>query len=89
MKKSLSLGTLILGCCLAAAAQMGSTPNQTRRQGPLRQLFRRTKQGRRLRIQRVPQTPRRFLRTLRLRGLRGIRVIRLARTARKPQCWDA
>jgi hypothetical protein len=29
MKKSLSLGTLILGCCLAAAAQMGSTPNQT------------------------------------------------------------
>jgi len=29
MKKSLSIGTLVLGCCLAAAAQMGSTPNQT------------------------------------------------------------
>lgn len=29
MKKSLSIGALVLGCCLAAAAQMGSTPNQT------------------------------------------------------------
>ncbi len=29
MKKTLSLGTLLLGCCLAASAQMGSTPNQT------------------------------------------------------------
>ena len=29
MKKSLSLGTFVLGCCMAAAAQMGSTPNQT------------------------------------------------------------
>lgn len=29
MMKSLSIGILILGCCLAAVAQMGSTPNQT------------------------------------------------------------
>lgn len=29
MKKVISLGTIVLGCCLAAAAQMGSTPNQT------------------------------------------------------------
>jgi hypothetical protein len=29
MKKTLTLGTLMLGCCLAAVAQMGSTPNQT------------------------------------------------------------
>jgi len=29
MKKVLSLGTIVLGCCLAAAAQTGSTPNQT------------------------------------------------------------
>ncbi len=29
MKKSLSIGALVLGCCLAAAAQTGSTPNQT------------------------------------------------------------
>lgn len=28
MKKILTLGTLLLGCCLAAAAQTGSTPNQ-------------------------------------------------------------
>jgi hypothetical protein len=29
MKKVLSLGTIVLGCCLVAAAQTGSTPNQT------------------------------------------------------------
>lgn len=29
MKTLLSLGTFVLGCCLAAAAQMGSAPNQT------------------------------------------------------------
>jgi hypothetical protein len=29
MKKTLTLGTLLLGCCLAAVAQTGSTPNQT------------------------------------------------------------
>jgi hypothetical protein len=29
MKNVLTLGTLMLGCCLAATAQMGSTPNQT------------------------------------------------------------
>lgn len=29
MKKTLTLGTLFLGCCLAAVAQTGSTPNQT------------------------------------------------------------
>jgi hypothetical protein len=28
MKKTITLGTLLLGCCLGAAAQMGSTPNQ-------------------------------------------------------------
>lgn len=28
MKKTLTLGTLMLGCCLAAVAQTGSTPNQ-------------------------------------------------------------
>ena len=28
MKKILTLGTLLLGCCLTAAAQTGSTPNQ-------------------------------------------------------------
>jgi hypothetical protein len=28
MKKTVTLGTLLLGCCLGAAAQMGSTPNQ-------------------------------------------------------------
>jgi hypothetical protein len=28
MKKTLTLGTVLLGCCLGAAAQMGSTPNQ-------------------------------------------------------------
>lgn len=28
MKNALTLGTLLLGCCLAATAQMGSTPNQ-------------------------------------------------------------
>lgn len=28
MRKSLSIGTLVLSCCLGAAAQMGSTPNQ-------------------------------------------------------------
>ena len=28
MKKILTLGTLLLGCCLAVAAQTGSTPNQ-------------------------------------------------------------
>jgi hypothetical protein len=29
MKNALTLGTLLLGCCLAATAQTGSTPNQT------------------------------------------------------------
>lgn len=29
MKKAFTLGTLLLGCCLAAVAQAGSTPNQT------------------------------------------------------------
>src|ERR1700687_1255687 len=29
MKKTLTLGTLLLGCCLSATAQTGSTPNQT------------------------------------------------------------
>lgn len=29
MKKTLTLGTLILGCCIAGFAQTGSTPNQT------------------------------------------------------------
>jgi hypothetical protein len=29
MKKTLMFGTLLLGCCLAAVAQTGSTPNQT------------------------------------------------------------
>jgi hypothetical protein len=29
MKKVFTLGTLFLGCCLAAVAQTGSTPNQT------------------------------------------------------------
>ncbi len=28
MKKALTFGTVLLGCCLAAAAQTGSTPNQ-------------------------------------------------------------
>jgi phage tail tape-measure protein len=27
--KTLTLGTFLLGCCMAVAAQMGSTPNQT------------------------------------------------------------
>ena len=29
MKKTLTFGTLILACCVAAVAQTGSTPNQT------------------------------------------------------------
>jgi hypothetical protein len=29
MKKTFTLGTLVLGCCLVAVAQTGSTPNQT------------------------------------------------------------
>jgi len=29
MKKTFTLGTLLLGCCLAATAQTGSTPNQS------------------------------------------------------------
>lgn len=29
MKKNILIGTAVLGCCLAAVAQTGSTPNQT------------------------------------------------------------